>query len=128
MPNTLRGMKKGYEDAPYHSMGTKPPKRREMAPVIEDEFQRGKEAGPAPRPAPPRDIMIPTPEEEARMKAQVDDERMMRQMEEAYDKSRGSMRRAKGGSIGYAGGGSVGSASKRADGCAQRGKTKGRII
>jgi hypothetical protein len=72
--------------------------------------------------------MIPTPEEEARMKAQVDDERMMRQMEEAYEKSRGSMRRAKGGPIGYAGGGSVGSASKRADGCAQRGKTKGKVI
>ena len=29
---------------------------------------------------------------------------------------------------GYAKGGSVGSASKRADGCAQRGKTKGRMI
>ncbi len=31
-------------------------------------------------------------------------------------------------SMGYAGGGKVGSASKRADGCAQRGKTKGRMI
>lgn len=29
---------------------------------------------------------------------------------------------------GYAKGGSVGSASKRADGCAQRGKTKGRMV
>ena len=29
---------------------------------------------------------------------------------------------------GYKGGGSVSSASKRADGCAQRGKTKGRIV
>jgi hypothetical protein len=29
---------------------------------------------------------------------------------------------------GYAKGGSVSSASKRADGCAQRGKTKGRMI
>lgn len=29
---------------------------------------------------------------------------------------------------GYAKGGSVGSASKRADGCAQRGKTKGRML
>jgi hypothetical protein len=35
----------------------------------------------------------------------------------------------KGGAVkGYAKGGMVGSASKRADGCAQRGKTKGRII
>lgn len=30
--------------------------------------------------------------------------------------------------MGYKSGGSVGSASKRADGCAQRGKTKGRMI
>jgi hypothetical protein len=29
---------------------------------------------------------------------------------------------------GYAKGGSVGSASKRADGCAQRGKTKGKFV
>lgn len=35
----------------------------------------------------------------------------------------------KGGKVkGYAQGGSVGSASKRADGCAQRGKTKGRMV
>ena len=32
------------------------------------------------------------------------------------------------GKIGYKSGGSVGSASKRADGCAQRGKTKGRMV
>ena len=37
--------------------------------------------------------------------------------------------RAKGGSIkGYAKGGSVSSASSRGDGCAQRGKTKGRFV
>jgi hypothetical protein len=30
--------------------------------------------------------------------------------------------------LGFATGGSVSSASSRADGCAQRGKTKGRII
>ena len=34
----------------------------------------------------------------------------------------------KGGCVKKAKGGSVGSASKRADGCAQRGKTKGRMI
>ena len=32
------------------------------------------------------------------------------------------------GKIGFKSGGSVGSASKRADGCAVRGKTKGRMI
>lgn len=36
--------------------------------------------------------------------------------------------KAKGGTVKMAKGGSVGSASKRADGCAIRGKTKGRII
>jgi hypothetical protein len=35
----------------------------------------------------------------------------------------------KGGAVkGYAKGGMVGSASKRADGCAQRGKTRGKLI
>lgn len=38
-----------------------------------------------------------------------------------------AMERVKAG-IGYKSGGSVGSASKRADGCAQRGKTKGRMV
>ena len=33
-----------------------------------------------------------------------------------------------GGKVGYASGGKVSSASKRADGCAQRGKTRGKII
>jgi hypothetical protein len=52
---------------------------------------------------------------------------------ERLDKSKEAMRRAregmnKGGSVKkYASGGSVSSASKRADGIAQRGKTKGRI-
>lgn len=82
-------------------------------------------------PRPPRPAM-PTPEEEARMRSQVEDERMMRRMGEAYEnaprESMGTMGRAKGGKIGYAKGGSVGSASKRADGIAQRGKTKGTII
>jgi hypothetical protein len=32
------------------------------------------------------------------------------------------------GQRGYAKGGSVGSASKRADGCAQRGKTRGKMV
>jgi hypothetical protein len=38
-----------------------------------------------------------------------------------------AMERVKAG-VGYKSGGSVGSASKRADGCAQRGKTKGRML
>ena len=117
-------MGKAYDDAPYMSMGTKrPAPPKPMAPVMADEFQRGKEAGATPRPAPPRDIMTPTLEEEARMRDQVKDERMMRRMGEEYEKAAPrSMKR------GLAKGGAVGSASKRADGCAERGKTRGKFI
>ena len=85
---------------------------------------------PVPRPRPMD--MTPSPEQEDRMRRQVEDDRMMRRMGEAYDRaapeSMGTMR-AKGGKIkAYAHGGSVGSASKRADGCAQRGKTRGKMI
>lgn len=127
---TLSGMKRGYEDAPYYSMGTTPPKRAALLmPVRADEFQRGKEAGPEPRPAPKRDIMIPTAEEEARMRRQVEDERDIRRMGEAYDRAAPESMKAKGGKVkAYAKGGSVGSASKRADGCAQRGKTRGKFV
>lgn len=129
-PTRLRDMKQAYDRAVYESMGTKPPKRpRLLEPVMEDEFQRGKEAGPVPRPAPKRDIMIPTPEEVDRMRRQVEDDRMLRRMEEAYDRAAPESMKAKGGKIKrYAKGGSVGSASKRADGIAQRGKTRGRVL
>ena len=79
---------------------------------------------PEPKPAlSPLEMRNPTPAEESRMRAQVEDERNQRRMDDAYEKAAPrSMRR------GFAAGGSVGSASKRADGCAQRGKTKGRMI
>ena len=79
---------------------------------------------PAPKPAmSPLEMRNPTPAEESRMRAQVEDERTQRRMDDAYEQAAPrSMRR------GFAAGGSVGSASKRADGCAQRGKTKGRMI
>jgi hypothetical protein len=117
-------MGKAFDDAPYYSMGTKrPPTPKPKTPVMPDEFQRGKEAGPASRPMPPRDMMVPTPDEETRMREQVKDERMMRRMGEEYDKAAPrSMKR------GLAKGGMVESASKRADGCAQRGKTRGKFI
>lgn len=94
-----------------------------MLPVLPDEFQRGAEAGPAVRSMPmsERD-MTPTREQEERMRRQVEDDRMMRDMERAYESSRRSM------GTRFAKGGAVSSASKRADGCAQRGKTRGRII
>jgi hypothetical protein len=48
------------------------------------------------------------------------DRRERKQMERAYERSRSNPDFAKGGK--------VSSASKRADGCAMRGKTKGRMV
>jgi len=67
--------------------------------------------------------LTPTPEQTRRMMEQVNEEKQRAKMDKAYEEAAPrSMRR------GFAAGGSVSSASKRADGCAQRGKTKGRII
>jgi hypothetical protein len=52
---------------------------------------------------------------EMQLGADLDPKAMMRRMNEDYDDS-------------YKKGGKVSSASKRADGCAQRGKTKGRMV
>lgn len=129
---SLAQMKKAYDEAPYLSMGTKPPKRpRLLEPVRPDEFQRGVEAGPEPRPMPkvatlPPE-MIPTPEEERRLRRQVEEDKEMRRMGEAYDRAAPESMKATGGKV-YAKGGSVGNASKRADGIAQRGKTRCRIV
>ncbi len=125
---SLTQMRKAAEEAPYHSMGTKPPQRAKLLqPVMADEFQRGKEAGPVPRPMPKRDEMIPTEEEERRMRRQIEDERELRRMEEQYNRAAPDSMKAKGGKV-YASGGSVSGASNRADGIAQRGKTKGRFV
>jgi hypothetical protein len=67
------------------------------------------------------------------------DQKMLEESGSAYDKARQQSlgapdkapvkKRAGGMCTGYAKGGSVkSSASKRADGCAQRGKTKGRMV
>lgn len=49
-------------------------------------------------------------------------------MEEAKQEVQDAKARAKIKAMGYAGGGKVSSASKRADGCATKGKTKGSMI
>lgn len=67
---------------------------------------------------------VVTPDVRAKRAAMVQgakDEAMQEAAGAAYDKAMPSPER-------YAKGGSVGSASKRADGIAQRGKTKGRMI
>lgn len=68
------------------------------------------------------DVVTPaTRAKRAAMLQGAKDEAMMEAAGAAYDKAMPSPER-------YAKGGSVGSASKRADGCAERGKTKGRMI
>lgn len=78
-------------------------------------------------PPPPPPSNIPSPEVQQRIRQQLEDQRMDEAMDRAADISRRSSmgtykeeRKAKGGM--------VGSASKRADGCAQRGKTRGKFI
>ena len=66
----------------------------------------------------------------------VADEKMLEATDKAYRRAlrmteeapKKNPRDAVRGQRGYAKGGSVSSASKRADGCAERGKTRGRII
>ena len=63
-----------------------------------------------------------TPEEQRARDAAVQEARdreMAPKMEKAYEKSRTSLMSA---------GGKVGSASRRADGIAQRGKTRGKVL
>lgn len=67
--------------------------------------------------------LTPTPEATRRMAEQLEEEKRQTKMNKAYDEAAPRSMR-----LGFAGGGSVGSASKRADGCAQRGKTKGRFV
>lgn len=77
------------------------------------------------KPAPSSSSGQMTAEQEARARAQVEDAKMQEQMSEAYrtaaPRSMGTykepVKKAKGGT-----------ASSRADGCAQRGKTKGRMV
>jgi hypothetical protein len=77
------------------------------------------------RPAP---SMTPSPANQRRMAEQLRDQQMMEDMDRASETSRrSSMGTLKPGKA-YAKGGSVSSASKRADGCAQRGKTRGKFV
>jgi hypothetical protein len=88
-----------------------PPDMSENEAAARDAEARAKAARTA-------DTMTPAPgvAEKAMEAARQAKER--EQMGDAYDKAARK----------YASGGSVGSASSRADGCAQRGKTKGRIV
>jgi len=52
----------------------------------------------------------------------------MRRKEEKVQTTKTEIGKKKGGCVKMAKGGSVSSASKRADGCAQRGKTRGKLV
>jgi len=62
--------------------------------------------------------MTPRPDVEERAMEEVGRERRRSMMGEAYDRAMTGMKK----------GGSVSSASARADGCAQRGKTRGKFV
>lgn len=107
----LKRMGRAYDRAPYESMGTKPP----VKPAAKTP------AKPAPKKVEPVQSSLEEPD--ASVLRDLKDQRDLERMGRAYDEAAPrSMKR------GFVKGGSVGSASKRADGCAQRGKTKGRFI
>lgn len=72
-----------------------------------------------PRPVNVKEEDYVSPKDRMEMEQQLNEDRMQRANDAAYEKSRTTP---------YKKGGSVGSASKRADGCAVRGKTKGMIV
>ena len=111
-------MKRAYERAPYYSMGTMPPASPAPKPAAPA-------AAPAPAPAPASGDATQqmSPELAEKMRKRVEEIRMQKQMDDAYNKAAPRSME-----LGLAKGGSVSSASSRADGVAQRGKTKGRMV
>lgn len=67
-----------------------------------------------------------TPSAETLKKAE--EERKLDELRDTSGKAEAASRRASMGTTNKAGGGMVGSASKRADGCAVKGKTRGKIV
>lgn len=72
-----------------------------------------------PKPVNVREEDYVSPKDRMAMEEEMRDAKMIKDAESAYEKSR---------TTAFKKGGSVGSASKRADGCAVRGKTKGTMV
>lgn len=70
------------------------------------------------------DSLKPSPE----VMRKLEEERRLQELRDESGRAAETSRRSSMGTVKKASGGSVSSASKRADGCAQRGKTKGRFI
>lgn len=88
-------------------------------------------AAPTPPPPPPKPVNELKPSEEMLRKAE--EEERLRELRDESGKAAEASRRASMGTlkekpVKKAKGGMIGSASKRADGCAMRGKTKGRFV
>lgn len=85
-------------------------------------------APPAEPPKPQVNELTPSPE----MLRKMEEEERLKELRDESGKAAEASRRASMGTskepVKKAKGGMIGSASKRADGCAQRGKTKGRFI
>lgn len=72
-----------------------------------------------PKPVNVREEDYVSPKDRMAMEEEMRDAKMIKDAESAYEKSR---------TTAFKKGGSVGSASKRADGCAVRGKTRGTMV
>jgi hypothetical protein len=72
-----------------------------------------------PKPVNVKDEDYVSPKDRMRMEEQMREAKSIKDTEGAYEKSRTTT---------FKKGGSVGAASKRADGCAMRGKTRGKVL
>ena len=99
-----------------------PPKR--VGPFQGVNPPEGVGAPPTPPPKPPANDMKMS-EETVR---KLEEERAANELRDTSGKAAETSRRASMGTTNKAGGGMVGSASKRADGCAVKGKTRGKIV
>lgn len=79
-------------------------------------------AGPVPPKAPPKKAAPKNPDDIPPRNLQEAKDEMIRRKEDKAPTTKTEMGK------GFKAGGKVGSASKRADGCAQRGKTRGRMV
>ena len=80
---------------------------------------------PAPKPPTPKKDTTPLPEWLKNERENQERDRRVKQEQEAYEKYDKTRLKDQGS---FKKGGSVGSASKRADGIAQRGKTRGKMV
>jgi hypothetical protein len=104
----------------------KVPKKPRVVPPFQGVNPPEDLASPAPSPPPPKPVNEMSISPEAQRRA--DEEERLQRLRDESGRAAETSRRSSMGTLKRASGGTVGSASKRADGCAQRGKTKGRFV